>query len=237
MVNMSDDLVDRNAARMWQAGVFRYNPEFPYFYRSCKFGPTYFDLSEIQEFPELWTEASKDFATYIRSVVDVDRVTRVSGGAVRDLIFSMDVARLLGKPHVIIRKEETGHGTGGRLITKIKPEDYVLHVADLRTEGTSEKDWMKVIRESGGVVEHSVVFFDRLQGGAQAVRDAGAEPHAFLEMNDRFLEGGVSAGRVTPADVRDIKAYQSDTLGWHKRFEAAHPNYLEHYLETRAAHP
>lgn len=65
-----------------------------------------------------------------------------------------------------VRKEEKGHGTGGRLVGPIREGDRALVVEDTVTTGGSMSDAIEVLQDAGVDVVQAVVLVDRSDGAA-----------------------------------------------------------------------
>ncbi len=230
------DLFERNALRIWKVGAYTENFEKPIIYTSGKIGPVYINCAEIQNHPEEWRGAIEDL---IRKMSDtlppgyISKTERIAGGEVRDLVFSIPVARKLGKKHTIIRKGETTHGLGGNLITKIREGERVILVSDLLTTGKSGKQWIGAIKDAGGEIEYYFNFFDRLQGGEENIKAFvrgryGGEIVlvSLVQMNEDFFRIGIGNRFTTSEKYGELQRYLEDPDGWAINYLLNHPEFL-----------
>lgn len=202
----------------------------PFIYVSGKIGPVYVDCSRLQSNPDDWELVNQYQAAQIRAVEASTKLEKavITGGETRDLPFSIPVAKKLGRPHLIIRKEQKGHGLGGNFAGgEIKEGDYAIHVADLLTQGTSAKKWVYAIRNSGGQIELYFVVFDRLQGGTQKLRDMRVYALSLSQMNDKFSNIGIDEKFVSKENYAEVPPYLHDPDTWSINYLRNHPEFIK----------
>jgi len=88
-----------------------------------------------------------------------------------------------GVPMAIVRKEEKGYGTGGRLIGDVEGRNVVV-VDDVATTGGSLLEAAEVVRGEGGEVRTAIVVVDRREGAEEALKEAGIELRSVLTADD-----------------------------------------------------
>ncbi|MFH1978325.1 MAG: hypothetical protein ABIJ92_03295 [Candidatus Aenigmatarchaeota archaeon] len=222
------EMYERNVVVLYKSGAFKVDLENPFTLRSGFKSPFYLQCADIQNDPALYRGALEDMNALVRGVVDPETFDRVSGGETRDWIFSIPLAlTYLNKPHVMIRKKATDHGVGGRLITTINEGERLIHVADLRTSGTSEvQDWIPTIREAGGIIDHSFSYVDRLQGGLEALGelDPPVQGHSVVPLGsfEEFFRIGLEAGQMERREYESLCEYAKDPEGWRNRWTESH---------------
>lgn len=214
---------------LFRNGAYTVNTERPPIYVSGKIGPIYVDCSMLQQDPDdlrMVTGYMADLIKAVESPPLLDRA-KVTGGETRDLPFSIPTADRLRRPHLIIRKEQKGYGMGGSYAGgTIKQGDYVIHVADLLTAGTSAKNWIDAIKGSGGEIELYLVVFDRMQGGTEDLRRMGTTSLSLVQMDDRFFNVGVDKGFVTPESHASVQAYLQNPDKWAVEYLRTHPEFV-----------
>ena len=221
---------------IFETGAFSVNTADPFIYTSKKIGADYVDMGEIQNYPEAWDKTIEYLADAIKSVVDVKKIDRISGGEVRDLIFSIRVASKLGIPHVIIRKEKKSHGVGGRFIGKLNPGDYVVHVADLMNYGSSSDSWVPAIREERAIIEYYFEGFDRLQGGTESLLkfNPPVKNISIARRDKRFYEIGTELGFIK--DRKQLDEFNRDPINWPKKYLLEHPEFILRHTKIADGH-
>jgi orotate phosphoribosyltransferase len=83
-----------------------------------------------------------------------------------------------------IRKEEKGHGVGGRLAGALQPGDRVVITEDTVTRGTSLFEAVDVVRRLGAVPVLILPVVDRGGTCAAMAADAGIAYHPLVTMPD-----------------------------------------------------
>jgi orotate phosphoribosyltransferase len=96
----------------------------------------------------------------------------VAGVAVGGVPIAVAVSLAAGKPYVVVRNVEKGHGTGGRIIGEVKGLSTLL-VEDVTTTGSSVLAAVRLLREAGGRVDTVVTVVDREEGAAAKLAAEG----------------------------------------------------------------
>ncbi|MCL4498975.1 MAG: orotate phosphoribosyltransferase [Chloroflexi bacterium] len=78
-------------------------------------------------------------------------------------------------PAFIVRKGAKAHGTMRRIEGPIKPRSKVAIVEDVVTKGGSALEAAAAVEEEGHSVTAIICLVDRLQGGGEAIGEAGYE--------------------------------------------------------------
>ncbi len=229
ITELEERLFERNARRIWNVGAFDSNHKDPWILRSRKISPVYVNCGEFQNYPVEWEGVIADVSEYLSKFMEANTIDRISGGELRDLLFSIPVALRLGLPHVTIRKEAKGYGLKDRIVGKVKQGERVLPVADLRTTGESEISWIEVIRAAGGVVDFSFSYFDRLQGG-EALQKEGVKSISLVQMTDAFFRIGRQEERLSISGYNELGSYLSDKEKWAVNFLRGNPDYIKQHL-------
>ena len=100
------------------------------------------------------------------------RFETVAGVAVGGIPIAVAVSLAAGKPYVIVRREEKGHGTGGRIIGEVAGLTTLL-VEDVTTSGGSVLSAIRILREAGAKVGTVITIVDREEGAAGSLAAEG----------------------------------------------------------------
>jgi orotate phosphoribosyltransferase len=211
------------ATALLDVGGLRFNTVDPFILASRKICPVYVDVRRLTTKPEGWRAAVDGL---VKVVKGLGNINAVSGGELADLLFSVPVAFELGLPHLAIRKQPKGYGTGGRLIGEVNPGSSFAHVSDLITSGTSALQWIDAIREAGGVVNDYLVVFDRKQGGREALDRKGVRVHSLLELDNDFMSFALGQGSLTDAQMDAVQEYLADPERWSVGYLRRNPRFL-----------
>jgi orotate phosphoribosyltransferase len=96
----------------------------------------------------------------------------VAGVAVGGIPIAVAVSLAAGKPYAIVRREEKGHGTGGRIIGGVAGLSTLL-VEDVTTTGGSVLSAVRILREAGAAVDTVIAIVDREEGAAGSLAAEG----------------------------------------------------------------
>jgi len=96
----------------------------------------------------------------------------VAGVAVGGIPIAVAVSLAAGKPYAIVRREEKGHGTGGRIIGEVAGFSTLL-VEDVTTSGGSVLSAVRLLREAGARVDTVITIVDREEGAAGSLAAEG----------------------------------------------------------------
>lgn len=109
---------------------------------------------------------------------------RIGGVPTSGISYAAALSYKMRKPFIYVRKETKPHGTQKMVEGLLLPGDRVVLVDDLVTTGQSLIDAAKAIRIEGGLVEHAIVLIDRLEEGAQRLKENGIQLHALATIRD-----------------------------------------------------
>jgi len=125
------------------------------------------------------------------------------------------VSLLTGKPLIYPRKEVKEYGTGRSIEGAYAPGERVVVLDDLITTGGSKVRAIAPLQEAGLAVQDVVVLIDREQGGREELAARGLRLHAALRLTE-ILDVLVAAGRITPAQRDEVRAYIAATRKGHE---------------------
>jgi orotate phosphoribosyltransferase len=134
----------------------------------------------------IYKTAIDALAESINEHVDINEIDYISGGERRDWFFSLVTAHLLKKPHITIFKDMDAYifseGTSKKAGTIEGAR--VLHIADLITGASSyERAWIPAVKKISGNITYSFVIVDRLQGGAETLKNLGVVSHSLANID------------------------------------------------------
>jgi orotate phosphoribosyltransferase len=90
-------------------------------------------------------------------------------------------------PALYVRKEAKDHGSKRLIEGPIGPGMKVVMLEDVITTGGSTLAAVEILRQAGAEVVGVVVLVDRLEGGAEAIQEAGLEVVSLYTRHD-FIE-------------------------------------------------
>lgn len=160
----------------------------------------------------------------------------ISGGERRDFFFSLQVAKVLGKPHLCIFKDGTSVYAAASGAAMPPAEAGLsgrraLHVADLVTQASSyTRAWIPALNDLGLELKETLAIVDRNQDGAAVLASEGVKLHSLAVVSDDLFRTALAGGLIDSAQMALIEAYMADPIRFVRDFLASHPNYLDEQL-------
>ena len=156
----------------------------------------------------------------------------ISGGERRDFFFSLQLARLLGKPHLSIFKDgrtvftdADGRSTDGSEAALAGCR--ALHVADLVTQASSYlRAWIPALTGLGIQLPHTLAVVDRNQDGAAILAAEGVRLISLAVVSEALFQEALSQGLINEQQMKLIVDYTADPVAFVRAFIAAHPGFL-----------
>jgi orotate phosphoribosyltransferase len=159
---MSDD----DLARALRQAAFL---EGDFVLRSGRRSKYYVDKYLFETQPDLLRELGIRFAQFVEDSID-----RVAGAELGGIALAAAASMASGKPFVIVRNsKKADYGTGKLIEGKLEQGDRVVFVEDIVTSGGQAIEAARVLTEAGATVERIIAVVDRMEGGADGIRNAG----------------------------------------------------------------
>ncbi|MDD1664035.1 MAG: orotate phosphoribosyltransferase [Methanomicrobiales archaeon] len=111
----------------------------------------------------------------------------VAGVAVGGIPIAVAVSLAAGKPYAIVRREEKGHGKGGRIIGEVAGLSTLL-VEDVTTSGGSVISAVRILREAGAKVDTVITIVDREEGASGSLAAEGVNLIALVTLKELLGE-------------------------------------------------
>ncbi|MDD1668853.1 MAG: orotate phosphoribosyltransferase [Methanomicrobiales archaeon] len=111
----------------------------------------------------------------------------VAGVAVGGIPIAVAVSLAAGKPYAVVRREEKGHGTKGRIIGQVSGRSTLL-VEDVTTSGGSVLSAVRILREAGAKVDTVITIVDREEGAAGFLAAEGVKLIALVTLKELLGE-------------------------------------------------
>ena len=115
----------------------------------------------------------------------------ISGGERRDWFFSIIAAKLSGKRHIFIMKNQGIYDEDGEIANL--NQEKVSHIADLITEASSyERAWIPAIQKHNGNLIHTASIVDRQQGGCEFITNRGIYCESIIKIGREFFDAALA---------------------------------------------
>lgn len=158
----------------------------------------------------------------------LEEIDYIAGGQRRDWFFAPLLAKMLGKSCLYIYNDLTIRDEVGEEVSDLNGVK-VLNVADLLTVGSSfTKKWVAAIAGVGGQLLWGLNVVDRLQGGEDNLRKAGAERvESLFRIEGELFEQALSMDYIDIQQYALVQGYLADPFGAMRSFLLSHPEFLE----------
>ncbi|MBR1654238.1 MAG: orotate phosphoribosyltransferase [Clostridia bacterium] len=186
---------------------------------------------------EIYKTTIDEFISFVKNNIDVSEINYISGGERRDWFFSNMVANLLEKPHITIFKDlslacSTSDFSSTTDITDLSNKN-VLHVADLLNVASSYlRAWIPAIKDLGGNLKWSLVAVDRMQGGTEALKEAGVTSFALINVDNSLFEKALELNIINEAQLDTLKKFKENPDETMRNFLIAHPDFIEESIKA-----
>lgn len=161
----------------------------------------------------------------------------ISGGERRDFFFSIQAARLLGKPHLSLLKDGTaiwsdaGFGSSHIAETNGLTGMRALHIADLITEASSyQRAWLPAVRRCGASMPLTLAIVDRDQGGREYLASEGTELLALTKIDRQLFLDALAAGLIDDQQFDLIDQFIQNPQNFMTGFFKSHPDFLNQQI-------
>lgn len=144
---------------------------------SGKKSSVYIDIKKAITNPEILKKIASE-------VIDIENnFDAVAGVAVGAVPLAVSVSLACGKPYIIIRKEQKGHGLASLFIGEVSGKKILL-VEDVTTSGGSAIFGIEQIRNAGGIIENVISVVDRNEGATETVNKMGINLVPLVRMEE-----------------------------------------------------
>ncbi len=172
---------------------------------SGKESPVYIDLRRIISFPELFNSCLREYIK-IASKLQFDLISAVPYAA---LPLAAGIMQHLAKPMIYSRKEAKPHGTGQMVEGHYAKGQVAVLIEDVVTTGGSILAAIESMRNEGLAVNDVIVLVDRMQGGKEALAQAGCRMHSILNIEE-IIQHLYNSGKIDQPSYDKLLEYVHD---------------------------
>ncbi|MFH0966151.1 MAG: orotate phosphoribosyltransferase [Methanobacteriota archaeon] len=148
---------------------------------SGKKSRVYVDIKKAMTDPEILQAVAE---SVMNQKLDWDIL---AGVAVGGIPLAVATALRSGRPYIIIRKEQKGHGLSSPIIGEVTGR-RVLMIEDVTTSGGSALYGIDLIREAGGEITEIISVVDRDEGAFTTLSHAGIRLVPLVTMGELLKE-------------------------------------------------
>jgi orotate phosphoribosyltransferase len=194
-----------------------FRPEEPFTFTSGLRSPVYIDCRRLISFPRARRKLMDMAAELIERRAGFESVDAVAGGETAGIPFAAWIADRLSLPMLYVRKQPKGFGRNAQIEGELKETSRILLVEDLASEGTSKLNFVRAIRQAGGVIDHAFVIFN-YGIFPQIDTSLAAEGITLLSLANwhDVAETAQRLGRFAPGQYEAVSSFLQDPNGWSK---------------------
>lgn len=205
-------------ARMYlDTGAVRFMTDKPFIFTSGWASPVYNDTRWLISFPDVRSTLIDFQVASIDRDIGRTNLDAAAGGETAGIPFAAWVADRLHLPMQYIRKKPKGFGRGAQIEGQLLPDQRVLLVEDLATDGRSKVNFVNAIRDAGGKCDHCTVlfFYDIYKEGRKILADLGVTLHYLTTWHD-VLAVAKASNKFDPKMLAEVEKFINDPGGWSK---------------------
>ncbi|MEL6522485.1 MAG: orotate phosphoribosyltransferase [Pseudomonadota bacterium] len=203
------------AGMLLEIEAVHFNAREPFTLASGLPCPTYIDCRKLISFPRIRSTLMDFLAMTVMRDAGFEAFTNVAGGETAGIPFSAFIAERLALPMTYVRKKPKGYGRNARIEGVMGPEDRVLLVEDLTTDGGSKLSFVDAIRETGATCAHTAVIFSygNMPETKQILGDHGVALHALCTWSDVLAEAR-RRGSFDTSTLQEVERFLAAPKAW-----------------------
>jgi orotate phosphoribosyltransferase len=191
------------------------NPGEPFTWSSGIKSPIYCDNRLTLSYPAVRKQIADGLVSMIRE--HFPEVDVIAGTATAGIPHAAWVSERMNLPMCYVRSKAKGHGKGNQIEGKVLPGQKVVVIEDLISTGGSCITAVEALRESEcEVLGVAAIFTYELQKGTDALSEHGIEAVSLSDYSS-LLEAAGEEGRISGADLVELKEWRRDPEGWKKQ--------------------
>ncbi len=192
-----------------------FSPEKPFTFTSGRSSPVYIDCRRLISFPRARRRLMDLAADLIERAVGHESLDAIAGGETAGIPFAAWIAERLALPMLYVRKKPKGFGRNAQIEGEMEEGARILLVEDLASDGSSKLNFVRAIREAGGVIGHSFVIFNYgIFPRSMAALDAERVALHWLATWWDVLRVAQQLGYFTSEQFAAVKSFLDDPDGW-----------------------
>lgn len=200
------------ALLLWDAEAIMVNLDEPFKLVSGNYSPIYVNCRRVISNPTFMCMFTAIAQLMLKQ--KGMQASAIAGGETAGIPFAAYLAGALSLPMVYVRKSKKGHGIASLVEGTLPKSAKVLLVEDLITDGRSKMGFIDALLDAGATVEEALVLFDRLQGGAEALKRRGVRLCKLTDMDTALSVAEVE--KLLPnGHVEAVREYIKSPRDWH----------------------
>ncbi len=152
----------------------------------------------------------------------------VSGGERRDWFFSPIIAKLSGKKHLYILKDNSLYSNEINDAHKSIGGAKIAHIADLITQASSyQRAWIPSIVQAGAKIVFSAALVDRCQGGVVFLESNNIKTYCSVKIDKILFDKLLDSELISKPQYEMILSFLKDPDGYGKSFLNTNPDFIK----------
>ena len=211
------DAADITARILLETQSVLFRPDDPFTFTSGRLSPVYIDCRRLISFPRARKRLMDLGAELIERHCGFEGLDAIAGGETAGIPFAAWIADRLSLPMLYVRKQPKGFGRNAQIEGELKDEARILLVEDLASEGTSKLNFVRAIRQAGGVIDHAFVIFN-YGIFPQIETSLAAEGITLLALATWWdvAQTAERLGRFAPGQYDAVRSFLEDPEAWSK---------------------
>jgi orotate phosphoribosyltransferase len=208
----------RLSARMLlEIKAVHFNSKEPFTLASGLPSPTYIDCRKLISYPRIRSTLMDFLTVTVMRNAGFEAFDNIAGGETAGIPFAALVAERMALPMTYVRKKPKGYGRNARIEGAMTPDQRVLLVEDLTTDGGSKLSFVDAIRETGAHCAHTAVIFyyGIFPETEQNLGDHGVSLHYLCTWWDVLAEARAQ-GSFDEDTLDEVEAFLKDPRKWQK---------------------
>lgn len=208
----------RLSARMLlEIKAVHFNSKEPFTLASGLPSPTYIDCRKLISYPRIRSTLMDFLTVTVMRNAGFEAFDNIAGGETAGIPFAALVAERMALPMTYVRKKPKGYGRNARIEGAMTPDQRVLLVEDLTTDGGSKLSFVDAIRETGAHCAHTAVIFyyGIFPETEQTLGDHGVSLHYLCTWWDVLAEARAQ-GSFDEDTLDEVEAFLKDPRKWQK---------------------
>jgi orotate phosphoribosyltransferase len=149
---------------------------------SGKKSPYYIDLRLTSSYPHIFRKMIKHLQQLISEKIGLDNFDTIATVPTGGLVVATALAFETVKPLIYVRSKQKEHGTSKSIEGITTKGMKVLMIDDVVTTGESMSYGIKVLKESGVVLNDAYVIVNRLEGADSELKSRGVNLHQITDV-------------------------------------------------------
>ena len=154
-----NQIATETAKMLLEINAVNFNIDNPFKLASGIYSPCYIDCRKIISYPRIRFTIMNFLTSTIVKNIGYEKINCIAGGETAGIPFAAYISERLSIPMIYVRKKPKTYGKKERIEGDFKPNENIVLVEDLASDGGSKVDFVDALRNSGALCNHTAVIF------------------------------------------------------------------------------